>query len=463
MATEVVMPQMGESIAEGTITKWLVKVGDRVERDQPLFEISTDKVDAEIPSPAAGVVLEIRQQEGSHGARLAGGGADRRGRGGRRPGPAQGGRRAGAEADRPACPGRRGRRCPSGRRRSPPALPRVMERASPRRRPRRTRRLPRRHAPRGRGVRRARCPRRCPRRSLGRATVGAARRRRPRPRQPRRPVRLRRGHHRQRPRRLRGRHPRRPARPQGRGGREGPQARRHLPAPRLHPHQGAAAHRRRCSTRLRKAASFGVVVGEAAARRRQGAGAQAQGGRARTPRASRSCSRRTRSSGVSGCGRLAGPHTVRGRRRGRRRADARRASTSCWPRARCRATCRIAKADGKRIVNSDHVLELERVPKSLVVLGAGAVGIEFASIYRSFGSEVTLVEMLPRAAADRGRGGLGRAAQALPQARHRGPDRRQADRGRGGRRRRARSASSTGQGAVDRGRGAAGGRRPRAR
>jgi pyruvate dehydrogenase E2 component (dihydrolipoamide acetyltransferase) len=63
MATEVVMPQMGESIAEGTITRWLVKVGDRVERDQPLFEISTDKVDAEIPSPAAGVLLEVRNKE----------------------------------------------------------------------------------------------------------------------------------------------------------------------------------------------------------------------------------------------------------------------------------------------------------------------------------------------------------------------------------------------------------------
>ena len=64
MATEVVMPQMGESIAEGTITRWLVKVGDKVERDQPLFEISTDKVDAEIPSPAAGTLLEVRHQEG---------------------------------------------------------------------------------------------------------------------------------------------------------------------------------------------------------------------------------------------------------------------------------------------------------------------------------------------------------------------------------------------------------------
>lgn len=64
MSTEVVMPQMGESIAEGTITKWLKKVGERVERDEPLFEISTDKVDAEIPSPASGTLTEIKFQEG---------------------------------------------------------------------------------------------------------------------------------------------------------------------------------------------------------------------------------------------------------------------------------------------------------------------------------------------------------------------------------------------------------------
>lgn len=64
MSTEVVMPQMGESIAEGTITKWLKNVGDRVERDEPLFEISTDKVDAEIPSPAAGTLTEVRFKEG---------------------------------------------------------------------------------------------------------------------------------------------------------------------------------------------------------------------------------------------------------------------------------------------------------------------------------------------------------------------------------------------------------------
>ena len=64
MAVDVVMPQMGESIFEGTITKWLKKPGDKVERDEPLFEISTDKVDAEIPSPTAGVLKEIKIPEG---------------------------------------------------------------------------------------------------------------------------------------------------------------------------------------------------------------------------------------------------------------------------------------------------------------------------------------------------------------------------------------------------------------
>src|SRR5580704_17347352 len=65
MPTEVVMPQMGESITEGTLTKWLKKPGDTVQRDEPLFEISTDKVDAEIPSPIAGTLGEIRVQEGT--------------------------------------------------------------------------------------------------------------------------------------------------------------------------------------------------------------------------------------------------------------------------------------------------------------------------------------------------------------------------------------------------------------
>ncbi len=63
--TDVVMPQMGESIFEGTITKWLKKTGDTVQKDEPLFEISTDKVDAEIPSPVAGVLAEIKVPEGT--------------------------------------------------------------------------------------------------------------------------------------------------------------------------------------------------------------------------------------------------------------------------------------------------------------------------------------------------------------------------------------------------------------
>ena len=65
MPTDVVMPQMGESIFEGTITKWLKKPGEKVQRDEPLFEISTDKVDAEIPAPASGILQEIKVSEGN--------------------------------------------------------------------------------------------------------------------------------------------------------------------------------------------------------------------------------------------------------------------------------------------------------------------------------------------------------------------------------------------------------------
>src|SRR5437868_1462726 len=65
MPTDVIMPQMGESIFEGTITKWLKKPGEKVQRDEPLFEISTDKVDAEIPAPSAGVLKEIKVAEGT--------------------------------------------------------------------------------------------------------------------------------------------------------------------------------------------------------------------------------------------------------------------------------------------------------------------------------------------------------------------------------------------------------------
>src|SRR3989304_2524076 len=65
MPTKVLMPQMGESIFEGTVTKWLKKVGDKVERDEPLFEISTDKADPEIPAPASGTLKEILVKEGT--------------------------------------------------------------------------------------------------------------------------------------------------------------------------------------------------------------------------------------------------------------------------------------------------------------------------------------------------------------------------------------------------------------
>src|SRR5439155_21793620 len=65
MPTDVIMPQMGESIFEGTLTKWLKKPGEKVTRDEPLFEISTDKVDAEIPAPASGILKEVKVKEGT--------------------------------------------------------------------------------------------------------------------------------------------------------------------------------------------------------------------------------------------------------------------------------------------------------------------------------------------------------------------------------------------------------------
>src|ERR1700682_2045742 len=87
--TDVVMPQMGESIVEGTLTKWLKKAGDRVERDEPLFEISTDKVDTEIPSPAAGTLSEVLVEEGKTvGINTVAARIDDTGRNGARPAPA---------------------------------------------------------------------------------------------------------------------------------------------------------------------------------------------------------------------------------------------------------------------------------------------------------------------------------------------------------------------------------------
>ena len=124
--TDVIMPQMGESIAEGTITKWLKKVGDKVERDEPLFEISTDKVDAEIPAPAAGVLKEIRVEPGTTvPINTVVGVIARRGRG-------RGGARAGAAAAAPPAPA--ARRGAAPRPRPPaPAPPPAPPAAAPRR------------------------------------------------------------------------------------------------------------------------------------------------------------------------------------------------------------------------------------------------------------------------------------------------------------------------------------------
>ena len=97
---DVIMPQMGESIAEGTLSRWLKKVGDEVKRDEPIFEISTDKVDAEIPAPTAGVLAEILVTEGQTVAGADGRGAhrDREGRQSRPVAPAAGGAVAAAAA-----------------------------------------------------------------------------------------------------------------------------------------------------------------------------------------------------------------------------------------------------------------------------------------------------------------------------------------------------------------------------
>ena len=97
MPTNVVMPQMGESVAEGTVTRWIKKVGDTVDRDEPLFEISTDKVDAEIPSPAAGVLVEVRVTEGETVPVRLGRGRDR-----------GAGRTGGGSSRQPGAPGTRG-------------------------------------------------------------------------------------------------------------------------------------------------------------------------------------------------------------------------------------------------------------------------------------------------------------------------------------------------------------------
>ncbi len=331
MATEVVMPQMGESIAEGTITKWLVRVGDRVERDQPLFEISTDKVDAEIPSPAAGTLLEIRHQAGEtvlvqKVVALIGGA----------------GEASAAPAPTVALP-------------APPPAPAAGPVSAP--------------APTIAPAPAPRADEPAVSYDYDLVIVGSG--------------------------------------PGGyvaaiRAGQLGMKVACVEKDPKLGgtcTHRGciptkALLHAAEVLDQIRHADQFGIGVSEPTldvakthAYKRDIVDKSAKG--------IESLFKKNRVEGIRGHGRLAGPHAVEvtGADGAKRTLSARSIliATGSVPRE-----IRIAPTDGVRIVNSDHVLEMERVPKSIVVLGAGAVGTEFASVFQSFGADVTLVEMLPR-------------------------------------------------------------------
>jgi dihydrolipoamide dehydrogenase len=324
MATEVLMPQMGESISEGTITKWLVKVGQKVERDQPLFEISTDKVDAEIPSPAAGVLTEVRYPEGSTVAvnqvvAMIGAVGEKA-----EPSPKPTVPEAAASAPRSA-PGSHTEH--GGEQKQPPAAPTaghdfdlVVLGSGP-----------------GGYVAAIRAA------QLGLKTAVVE---------------------------------------------KDPKfggtclLRGCIPTK-------ALLHTAEVLDQARHAADFGVEIADprldmlkAQAYKRKVVDANAKG--------VDYLFKKNKVEGIRGTGRLPAPQEVEvGDRKIRTRFVL--VATGSVPRE-----IGMAPTDGKTILNSDHILELETVPKSLVVLGAGAVGTEFASIFASFGTEVTLVEMLPR-------------------------------------------------------------------
>ena len=339
MPTEVVMPQMGESIAEGTISKWLVQVGQSVERDQPLFEISTDKVDAEIPSPASGVVLEIRHAQGATVAvntvvALIG---------------AQGEQAAAAAPTSPPAPSPEGEG------------PRAAAGSSPSTAPQSAPPAP---SPEGEGSRPA----------AGGAfeydlvIIGSG--------------------------------------PGGyvaaiRAGQLGLKTAIVEKDPQL----GGTCTLRGCIPTkallhtaevlddIRHAAQFGI---EAAEPKLDMLKAQLykRGVVEKNSKGIEFLMKKNKAEVLRGFGRLSGANAVEVEAAGQKRQVSARhviLATGSVPRE-----IGLAPSDGKTVVNSDHILELERLPKSLIVLGAGAVGTEFASIFASFGSEVTLVEMLPR-------------------------------------------------------------------
>jgi dihydrolipoamide dehydrogenase len=336
MATEVVMPQMGESIAEGTIAKWLVKVGDRVDRDQPLLEISTDKVDAEIPSPAAGAVLEIRRQAGEtvpvgEVIALIGEAGDQAAA---TPAPAPQARAAekASAADKPpaAAPPPKAAPAPAAARPAPAPggdfdFDLVVIGSGP-----------------GGYVAAIRAGQlglkvalvEKDKRAGGTCTLRGC-----------------------------------------------------IPTK-------ALLHTAELLDGARDAGDFGVMISEA---RLDFGRAQAfkQGVVDKNSKGIEFLLKKNKVEVVRGFGRLADS----------RRVDVEAAGKTTGLRARHVVVATgsvprdvpVAAADGRRVLNSDHILELERVPASLVVLGAGAVGTEFASLFASFGAQVTLVEMLPRA------------------------------------------------------------------
>jgi dihydrolipoamide dehydrogenase len=325
MATEVLMPQMGESISEGTITKWLVKVGQKVERDQPLFEISTDKVDAEIPSPAAGVLLEQRFAEGATVPvnQVVG--------------------MIGASGET-AAPAAKAATVPKAATPSPAAPPAPAPAAAPKPAP-----AP---APAGGGH------------DYDLIVIGS-----------------------------------------GPGGYvaaiRAAQLGLKTAVVEKDPRYGGTCTLRGCIPtkallhtaevfdQARHAADFGVEIADA---RLDLLKAQAYKNKVvdANVKGVEFLFKKNKIDGIRGAARLTGPQAVEvGGKTLRSRFVL--LATGSVPRE-----IDMAPSDGKAIVNSDHILELERVPKSLVVLGAGAVGTEFASIFASFGSEVTLVEMLPR-------------------------------------------------------------------
>ncbi len=339
MATEVVMPQMGESIAEGTITKWLVQVGETVERDQPLFEISTDKVDAEIPSPVAGTLLEIRHQAGETvGIQTVVA-------------------LIGEAGEKPAAAAPASKAAPE----SPPAAAPAGESATP------SPTAPAKPAP---------LPATAPR----------------------------------------------PAAPQGefdydlviigsgpggyvaaiRAGQLGLK----VACVEKDPRFGGTCTLRGCIPtkallhaaemldEIRHVDQFGIAVPEPElevakthAYKRDIVDKSVKG--------IEFLFKKNKVDGIKGHGRLTGPNSVEiTADDGSKRTVTTRfviIATGSVPRE-----IKVAPTDGEAVLNSDHLLELEKVPASIVVLGAGAVGTEFASVFKSFGSEVTLVEMLPR-------------------------------------------------------------------